>query len=31
MREPYIGYMQGGLTLKGQLGVMLAVDELLKA
>lgn len=31
MREPYIGYMQGGLTFEsGKLGVMLAVDEMLK-
>lgn len=31
MREPYLGYMQGGLTFEsGKLGVMLAVDELLK-
>lgn len=32
MREPYIGYMQGGLTFEsGKLGVMLAVDEMLKS
>jgi cystathionine beta-lyase family protein involved in aluminum resistance len=31
MREPYLGYMQGGLTFEsGMLGVMLAVDEMLK-
>jgi len=31
MREPYLGYMQGGLTYEsGRLGVMLAVDEMLK-
>ena len=31
MREPYLGFMQGGLTYEsGRLGVMLAVDELLK-
>ena len=31
MREPYLGFMQGGLTFEsGKLGVMLAVDELLK-
>lgn len=30
IREPYIGYMQGGLTYEsGKLGVMLAVDEML--
>lgn len=30
IREPYIGYMQGGLTYEsGKLGVMLAVEELL--
>jgi len=32
MREPYIGYMQGGLTYEsGKLGVMLAADEILQA
>ena len=32
MREPYLGFMQGGLTYEsGKLGVMLAADELLKA
>ena len=32
MREPFIGYMQGGLTYEsGKLGVMLAVEEILKA
>lgn len=32
MREPYLGFMQGGLTYEsGKLGVMLAVDELLRA
>lgn len=31
MREPYIGYLQGGLTFEsGKLGVMLAVNEMLK-
>lgn len=31
MREPYLGYMQGGLTFEsGKLGVILAVDEMLK-
>ncbi|MEG2383284.1 MAG: methionine gamma-lyase family protein, partial [Oscillospiraceae bacterium] len=31
MREPYLGYLQGGLTYEsGKLGVMLAVDEMLK-
>ena len=31
MRKPYLGFMQGGLTYEsGRLGVMLAVDELLK-
>ncbi len=31
MREPYLGYMQGGITYEsGKLGIMLAVDELLK-
>lgn len=31
MREPYLAYMQGGLTFEsGKLGVMLAVDEMLK-
>lgn len=31
MREPYIGYMQGGLTYEsGKLGIMIAADELLK-
>ena len=31
IREPYIGYMQGGLTYEsGKLGVMLAVDEMLR-
>lgn len=31
MREPYIGYMQGGLTYaSGKLGVMMAASELLK-
>lgn len=31
MREPYRGFMQGGLTYEsGRLGVMLAVDELLR-
>ena len=30
IREPYIGYMQGGLTYEsGKLGVMMAVDEML--
>lgn len=30
LREPYIGYMQGGLTYEsGKLGVMMAVDEML--
>ncbi len=32
MREPYTAYLQGGLTYEsGKLGVMLAVEELLKA
>lgn len=32
MREPYIAYLQGGLTFEsGKLGVMLAADEMLKA
>ena len=32
MREPYLGYMQGGLTYEsGKLGVMLACDEILRA
>ena len=32
IREPYLGYMQGGLTYEsGKLGVMLACDELLKS
>ena len=32
IREPYLGYMQGGLTYEsGKLGVMLACDEILKA
>lgn len=31
MREPYLGFMQGGLTYEsGKLGVMMAVDELMK-
>lgn len=31
MREPYLGYMQGGLTYEsGKLGIMMALDELLK-
>ncbi len=31
MREPYIGYMQGGLTYEsGKIGVMIAAQELLK-
>lgn len=31
MREPYLGYMQGGLTYEsGKLGIMLAIDEMLK-
>lgn len=31
MRPPYIGYLQGGLTYEsGRLGVMLAIDEMLK-
>lgn len=31
MREPYLGYMQGGLTYEsGKLGVMLACEELIK-
>ena len=32
MREPYTAYFQGGLTYEsGKAGVMLAVEELLKA
>ena len=32
MREPYLGFMQGGLTYEsGKLGVMLAAEEILKA
>ncbi|MFB0920283.1 MAG: methionine gamma-lyase family protein [Oscillospiraceae bacterium] len=32
MREPYLGFMQGGLTYEsGKLGVMLAASEILKA
>ena len=32
IREPYIAYMQGGLTYEsGKLGVMMAVDEMLRA
>ena len=32
MREPYLGFMQGGLTYEsGKLGVMLASDEILRA
>ncbi len=32
MREPFLGYMQGGLTYEsGKLGVMLAADEIIKA
>ena len=32
MREPYLGFMQGGLTYEsGKLGVLLAVDEMMKA
>ena len=31
MREPYLAYLQGGLTYEsGRLGVMLAAEELLK-
>ena len=31
MREPYTVYLQGGLTFEsGRLGVLLAVEELLK-
>lgn len=31
MRVPYIGYLQGGLTYEsGKLGIMLAIDEMLK-
>lgn len=31
MRDPYLGFMQGGLTYEsGKLGVMMAVDELMK-
>ena len=31
MREPYIAYMQGGLTYEsGRLGIMRAADEMLK-
>ncbi len=32
MREPFFGYLQGGLTYEsGKLGIMLACDEILKA
>ena len=31
MREPYIAYLQGGLTYEsGRLGILLAVEELSK-
>jgi len=31
MREPYLGFMQGGLTYEsGKLGVMLAADEIVQ-
>jgi len=31
MVEPYVAYMQGGLTYEyGKLGIMIAVNEMLK-